>query len=61
MTKASDRVAEWRKDKLAEGYKQKAFLLPPKAIKDLDRIAKRDELTEVQAIAMALSLAARGK
>lgn len=52
--KASKTANESRAAKLAKGYAQKAFLLPPAAIKALDRIAARDGVTDTEAVARAI-------
>jgi hypothetical protein len=37
---ATERAVSWRKERLAEGYKQKAFLLSPEAQAALKLLAK---------------------
>lgn len=37
---ATERAVSWRNEKLADGYKQKAFLLSPAAVKALAALAK---------------------
>ncbi|GAM99089.1 hypothetical protein U91I_02729 [alpha proteobacterium U9-1i] len=55
----SERTAASRAAKVASGYRQKAFLLPPAALRDLDAITKRDGCTEIEALTGALANFAR--
>ena len=58
----SERTQQWREELKAQGYKQKAMLYPPQALKDLATIRKRFDLeSDVDAVALALrELAGKG-
>ena len=58
----SERTKDWRAELVAQGYKQKAMLLPPKAVADIATIRKRFGLkSDAEATALALrELAAKG-
>lgn len=51
---------ESRDAKLAQGWAQKGFLLPPRALADLAAAVKRDGGTEAEAVARALAQLAKG-
>lgn len=51
----SERTAESRAVKIANGYAQKNWLLPPAALRDLAKITKRDGCSETDAVARALA------
>jgi hypothetical protein len=56
---ASERTAQSRAAKIAEGYVQKNFLLPPEALAALAWIKKRDGGTETEAVERALAALAK--
>lgn len=58
MSDAVKRATKWRKELIGQGYKQKAFLLSPQALKDLDKL-KKEHGTELEAVEQAIRAAAR--
>lgn len=51
----SQRTAEWREELKRQGYKQKAVLFRPQALKDLAAARKRYDLrSDEEALALAL-------
>lgn len=52
----SERAVSWRKEKLAAGYKQKAFLLSPQALKRLAALAAERNQTELDVIEELLAV-----
>jgi hypothetical protein len=54
-TPGKKRTAEWRKQLTAQGYKQKALMLSPQALKDLAAVKHRfEQSTDADAVALAL-------
>lgn len=52
----SERTQDWRDELKRQGYRQKAMLLPPKTLKDIDRVRKRYGLkSDAEAVAKALA------
>ncbi len=52
---AKKAVNESRAAKLAKGFAQKAWLLPPEALRDLAAITKREGCNETEAVVRALA------
>lgn len=51
----SERTKAWRQALIDAGYKQKAMLLSPQALKDLAAARKRFDVTDAETVARALS------
>ena len=57
----SERTKAWRAELVAQGYKQKALLLPPEALRDLKKLKERLDASDAEAVTIALrELAKRG-
>lgn len=57
----SERTTAWRASLVAQGYRQKAFLLSPAALKALAALAKADKKAERDVIEDMLTSAKRGR
>ena len=49
----SERTKQWRAELVAQGYKQKALLLPPEALRDLKKLKERLDALKLEEPAWA--------